>query len=316
LNSQSFTDYKIFTCNSNVGLAEEISGIMGKPLGKATVTKFSDGEISVNIWETVRGVDCYIIQSTCNPVNDNLMELLIMIDAMKRASAGRINAVIPYYGYARQDRKAKARDPITSKLVADLIVAAGADRVITMDLHANQIQGYFNIPVDHLLGMPILADYFKKKELPDMCVVSPDHGSVTRARSVAELLNCPIAIIDKRRPEPNKSEIMNIIGDIEDKNCIIIDDMIDTAGTICNAAKAIKDLGAKSVYAGATHAVLSGPAIERIENSVFEEMVLLNTIPLPDEKKLDNMTVLSVAPLFAEAMTRVHTNGSVSALFD
>ncbi|MBQ1715041.1 MAG: ribose-phosphate diphosphokinase [Firmicutes bacterium] len=316
MNSQSFTDYKIFTCNSNVGLAEEISGIMGKPLGKATVTKFSDGEISVNIWETVRGVDCYIIQSTCNPVNDNLMELLIMIDAMKRASAGRINAVIPYYGYARQDRKAKARDPITSKLVADLIVAAGADRVITMDLHANQIQGYFNIPVDHLLGMPILADYFKKKELPDMCVVSPDHGSVTRARSVAELLNCPIAIIDKRRPEPNTSEIMNIIGDIEGKNCIIIDDMIDTAGTICNAAKAIKDLGAKSVYAGATHAVLSGPAIERIENSVFEEMVLLNTIPLPDEKKLDNMTVLSVAPLFAEAMTRVHTNGSVSALFD
>ncbi|MBR2749330.1 MAG: ribose-phosphate diphosphokinase [Firmicutes bacterium] len=316
MNSQSFTDYKIFTCNSNVGLAEEISGIMGKPLGKATVTKFSDGEISVNIWVTVRGVDCYIIQSTCNPVNDNLMELLIMIDAMKRASAGRINAVIPYYGYARQDRKAKARDPITSKLVADLIVAAGADRVITMDLHANQIQGYFNIPVDHLLGMPILADYFKKKELPDMCVVSPDHGSVTRARSVAELLNCPIAIIDKRRPEPNKSEIMNIIGDIEGKNCIIIDDMIDTAGTICNAAKAIKDLGAKSVYAGATHAVLSGPAIERIENSVFEEMVLLNTIPLPDAKKLDNMTVLSVAPLFAEAMTRVHTNGSVSALFD
>ncbi|MBQ7703231.1 MAG: ribose-phosphate diphosphokinase [Firmicutes bacterium] len=316
MNSQSFTDYKIFTCNSNVGLAEAISGIMGKPLGKATVTKFSDGEISVNIWETVRGVDCYIIQSTCNPVNDNLMELLIMIDAMKRASAGRINAVIPYYGYARQDRKAKARDPITSKLVADLIVAAGADRVITMDLHANQIQGYFNIPVDHLLGMPILADYFKKKELPDMCVVSPDHGSVTRARSVAELLNCPIAIIDKRRPEPNKSEIMNIIGDIEGKNCIIIDDMIDTAGTICNAAKAIKDLGAKSVFAGATHAVLSGPAIERIENSVFEEMVLLNTIPLGEEKVLDNMTILSVAPLFAEAMTRVHNNGSVSALFD
>ncbi len=316
MNSQAFTDYKIFTCNSNVGLAEEISGIMGKPLGKATVTKFSDGEISVNIWETVRGVDCYIIQSTCNPVNDNLMELLIMIDAMKRASAGRINAVIPYYGYARQDRKAKARDPITSKLVADLIVAAGADRVITMDLHANQIQGYFNIPVDHLLGMPILADYFKQKALPDMCIVSPDHGSVTRARSVAELLNCPIAIIDKRRPEPNKSEIMNIIGDIEGKNCIIIDDMIDTAGTICNAAKAIKDLGARNVYAGATHAVLSGPAIERIENSVFEEMVLLNTIPLTEEKKLDNMTVLSVAPLFAEAMTRVHNNGSVSALFD
>ena len=252
-----YTDYKVFTCNSHPELAEEIAGIMGKPLGKATVSKFSDGEISVNIWETVRGVDCYIVQSTNDPVNDNLMELLIMIDAMKRASAGRINAVIPYYGYARQDRKAKARDPITSKLVANLIVAAGADRVITMDLHANQIQGYFDIPVDHLVGMPILADYFKQKNLPDLCVVSPDHGSVTRARSLAEVLNCPIAIIDKRRPEPNKSEIMNIIGDIEGKNCIIMDDMIDTAGTICNAAKAIKELGAKTVYAGATHAVLS-----------------------------------------------------------
>lgn len=197
---------------------------MGKPLGKATVTKFSDGEISVNIWESVRGIDVYIVQPTCNPVNDNLMELLIMIDAMKRASAGRINAVLPYYGYARQDRKAKARDPITAKLVADLIMAAGADRVVTMDLHANQIQGYFNIPVDHLVGMPILARYFKEKAMDDVVVVSPDHGSVTRARSMAEYLNCPIAIVDKRRPEPNKSEIMNIIGNIEGKNCIIIDD--------------------------------------------------------------------------------------------
>ena len=311
-----YTDYKVFTCNSHPELAEEIAGIMGKPLGKATVTKFSDGEISVNIWETVRGVDCYIVQSTNDPVNDNLMELLIMIDAMKRASAGRINAVIPYYGYARQDRKAKARDPITSKLVANLIVAAGADRVITMDLHANQIQGYFDIPVDHLVGMPILANYFKQKNLPDLCVVSPDHGSVTRARALAEVLNCPIAIIDKRRPEPNKSEIMNIIGDIEGKNCIIMDDMIDTAGTICNAAKAIKELGAKTVYAGATHAVLSGPAIDRIRDSIFEEMILLNTIYLPEEKRLPNMKVISVAPLFAEAMTRVHNNGSVSALFD
>ena len=311
-----YTDYKVFTCNSHPELAEDIASIMGKPLGKATVTKFSDGEISVNIWETVRGVDCYIVQSTQDPVNDHLMELLIMIDAMKRASAGRINAVIPYYGYARQDRKAKARDPITSKLVANLIMAAGADRVITMDLHANQIQGYFDIPVDHLIGMPILANYFKEKNLEDLCVVSPDHGSVVRARALAEVLNCPIAIIDKRRPEPNKSEIMNIIGDIEGKNCIIMDDMIDTAGTICNAAKAIKDLGAKTVYAGATHAVLSGPAVDRIANSVFEEMVLLNTIPLPEEKKLPIMTVLSVAPIFAEAMTRVHNNGSVSALFD
>ena len=311
-----YADYKIFNCNSNVALAEKVANIMGKPLGKATVTKFSDGEISVNIWETVRGIDCYIIQSTCDPVNDNLMELLIMIDAMKRASAGRINAVIPYYGYARQDRKAKARDPITSKLVANLIVAAGAERVITMDLHANQIQGYFDIPVDHLLGMPIIAEYFKEKNLEDLCIVSPDHGSVGRARSLAEVLNCPIAIIDKRRPEPNRSEIMNIIGNIDGKNCIIIDDMIDTAGTICNAAKAIIDLGAKSVYAAATHAVLSGPAVQRLDESVFSEVVLLDTIPVPDEKRLPLMTFLSVAPLFAEAMSRVFTNGSVSALFD
>ncbi len=251
MRSGVFADYKIFTGNSNPAFAEEIAGIMGKPLGKSTVTKFSDGEISVNIWETVRGLDVYIIQSTCSPVNDNLMELLIMIDAMKRASAGRINAIIPYYGYARQDRKAKARDPITAKLVADLIMAAGADRVLTMDLHANQIQGYFDIPVDHLLGMPILAKYFKERHMDDLVVVSPDHGSVTRARNLAQYLNCPIAIIDKRRPEPNKSEIMNIIGNIEDKNCIIIDDMIVTAGIICNPANAHKDLGARSGRAGA-----------------------------------------------------------------
>ena len=316
MRSGVFADYKIFACKSHMELANEISGILGKPLGKATVTKFSDGEISVNIWETVRGLDVYIIQSTCSPVNDNLMELLIMIDAMKRASAGRINAVIPYYGYARQDRKAKARDPITAKLVADLIMAAGADRVLTMDLHANQIQGYFNIPVDHLLGMPIIAKYLKEQNVEDLVVVSPDHGSVTRARNLAQYLNCPIAIIDKRRPEPNKSEIMNIIGNIEDKNCIIIDDMIDTAGTICNAANAIKDLGAKSVKAAATHPVLSGPAIQRLRDSAIEELVLLNTVPMPEEKKLDKMTFLSVAPLFAEAMTRVFTNGSISVLFD
>ncbi|MCI5689087.1 ribose-phosphate diphosphokinase [Anaerovoracaceae bacterium 42-11] len=311
-----FSDFKVFSGNSHTELAEEIASIMGKPLGKATVTKFSDGEISVNLWESVRGIDVYIVQSTCNPVNDNLMELLIMIDAMKRASAGRINAVIPYYGYARQDRKAKARDPITAKLVANLLVAAGADRVVSMDLHANQIQGYFDIPVDHLVGMPILARYFKDKALEDVCVVSPDHGSVTRARNMAQYLNCPIAIVDKRRPEPNKSEIMNIIGNIEGKNCIILDDMIDTAGTISNAANAIKELGAKAVYACATHPVLSGPAVERLEQSVIEELVLLNTIPMPEEKKLDKMTFLSVAPLFAEAMTRIFTNGSVSKLFD
>lgn len=244
------------------------------------------------------------------------MELLIMIDAMKRASAGRINAVIPYYGYARQDRKAKARDPITAKLVADLLVAAGADRVVTMDLHAAQIQGYFDIPVDHLVGMPILSKYFMAKGLEDVVIVSPDHGSVTRARNMAQPLNAPIAIVDKRRPEPNKSEIMNIIGDIEGKNCILVDDMIDTAGTITNAANALKEMGATSVRACATHGVLSGPAIERIENSAIEELVLLNTIPVPEEKRIEKMKILSVAPLFAEAMTRVFTNGSISKLFD
>lgn len=316
MNNGSFSEFKIFAGNSHPELANEIAQALNKPLGRSTVTKFSDGEISANIWETVRGRDIYIIQSTCNPVNDNLMELLIMIDAMKRASAGRINAVIPYYGYARQDRKAKARDPISSKLVANMIVAAGADRVLTMDLHAAQIQGYFDIPVDHLVGMPILAKYFKEKHLENPVVVSPDHGSVTRARNVAEYLNCPIAIVDKRRPEPNKSEIMNIIGDIKGKDCVMVDDMIDTAGTITNAANALKDLGANTVLAGATHAVLSGPAIQRLNDSAISELVLLNTIPIPEEKKIEKMTMLSVAPLFAEAITRVFTNGSVSVLFE
>ena len=311
MKNSVFSNYKVFTGNSHPELAEEIASIMGKPLGKATVNKFSDGEISVNLWETVRGTDCYIVQSTCDPVNDNLMELLIMIDAMKRASAGRINAVIPYYGYARQDRKAKARDPITAKLVADLLVAAGADRVVTMDLHAAQIQGYFDIPVDHMHPVQIFC-----KGTGRWVIVSPDHGSVTRARNMAQPLNAPIAIVDKRRPEPNKSEIMNIIGDIEGKNCILVDDMIDTAGTITNAANALKDLGAVSVRACATHAVLSGPAIERIENSAIEELVLLNTLPIPEEKRIEKMRIVSVAPLFAEAMTRIFTNGSISKLFD
>ena len=309
-------DIKIFTGNAYPKAAEDIAKNLGLPLGKCAVGHFADGEVSVSPEETVRGSDVFIVQSTCNPVNDNLMELIIMIDAFRRASAGRITAVIPYFGYARQDRKAKARDPITAKLVADLIMAAGADRVLTMDLHANQIQGYFDIPVDHLLGMPIIAKYFKEKQMEDLVVVSPDHGSVTRARNLAEFLNCPIAIIDKRRPEPNKSEIMNIIGNIDGKNCIIIDDMIDTAGTICNAANAIKDLGAKAVFAAATHPILSGPAVERLEASAIEELVLLNTVPLAEEKKLEKMTFLSVAPLFAEAMTRVFTNGSISVLFD
>ncbi|MBC6680726.1 ribose-phosphate diphosphokinase [Zhenpiania hominis] len=316
MKNGAFADYKVFAGNSHMELAEEIAAIVGKPLGKATVTKFSDGEISVNLWETVRGMDTYIVQSTCDPVNNNLMELLIMMDAMKRASAGRINAVIPYYGYARQDRKAKARDPITAKLVANLLMAAGADRVVTMDLHAAQIQGYFDIPVDHLVGLPILTKYFKEKDLDDIVVVSPDHGSVTRARSMAEPLNAPIAIVDKRRPEPNKSEIMNIIGDIEGKNCILVDDMIDTAGTITNAANALKDLGAKSVRACATHPILSGPAKQRLEDSAIEELVLLNTVPIPEERKISKMKMLSVAPIFAEAMTRIFTNDSISRLFD
>ena len=316
MKSGAFSGYKIFTGNANPELAEEISSLMGKPLGRATVTKFSDGEVSVNIGETVRGVDCYIVQSTCNPVNDNLMELLIMIDAMKRASAGRINAVIPYYGYARQDRKAKARDPITAKLVADLLMAAGADRVVSMDLHAAQIQGYFDIPVDHLYGISVLVKYFKEKAMENVVVVSPDHGSVVRARNMAQPLNAPIAIVDKRRPEPNKSEIMNIIGDIEGMNCILVDDMVDTAGTISNAANALKEMGAASVCACATHAVLSGPAIQRINESAISEMVLLNTQPIPPEKRSPKFKILSVAPLFAEAMTRIHTNDSVSRLFD
>lgn len=314
--SEAYSNVKVFTCNSHPALAQEIVDNLGLELGKSTVTKFSDGEISVSIWESVRGADVFVVQSTGDPVNDNLMELLIMVDALKRASAKSITAVMPYYGYARQDRKAKARDPITSKLVANLMVKAGVDRVITMDLHANQIQGYFDIPVDHMIGQPLLTNYFKDKNLEDMCIVSPDHGSVTRARNMAKPLNVPIAIVDKRRPEPNKCEIMNIIGDVKGKNCVIVDDMIDTAGTICNAAKALMDLGAKSVYAAATHAVLSGPAIERIRESDIVEMVLLNTLPLPEEKRLDKITTLSVGPIFAETIDRVSNNKSVSIMFE
>ena len=311
-----YSEFKVFAGNGNQPLAEEIAQCMGTTLGEAEVKKFSDGEVAVNIHESVRGKDCYIVQSTADPVNDNLMELLIMADAMRRASAGRINAVIPYYGYARQDRTAKARDPITARLVADLITTAGFDRVISMDLHANQIQGFFTIPVDHLQGSPILQKYFMDKNIEDIVVVSPDHGSVVRARNFAAPFGAPIAIIDKRRPRPNVSEIMNIIGEIEGKNCILIDDMVDTAGTICNAANALKERGAKSVRACATHAVLSGPAIERIRESAIEEMVFLNTIQIPKEKMLDKFTQLSVAPIFAEAMRRVYSNESLSSIFE
>lgn len=310
---------KIFTGNSHPQLAKEIGDILGVPVGNSKVSTFSDGEISVDINETVRGMDVFVIQSTNKPVNDNLMELLIMIDAFKRASAGRITAVLPYYGYARQDRKAKARDPITAKLVADILTAAGADRVLTMDLHAAQIQGYFNIPVDHLLGIPILSKYFIQKglsEREDVVVVSPDLGSVTRARKFADKIHAPIAIIDKRRPKPNVSEIMNIIGDIKDKTVILVDDMIDTAGTITNGANALVKMGAKEVYACCTHGVLSGPAIERIKNSAIKELIMLNTICLPEEKILDNFKILSVAPVFAEAIRRIYEDIAVSKLFE
>ncbi|MCR4942948.1 MAG: ribose-phosphate diphosphokinase [Clostridium sp.] len=310
---------KIFTGNSHPELAREIAEILGVPVGKSKVSTFSDGEISVDINETVRGADVFIVQSTCSPVNNNLMELLIMIDAFKRASAGRITAVIPYYGYARQDRKAKSRDPITAKLVADLLTAAGAHRVLTMDLHAAQIQGYFNIPVDHLLGSPILAKHFVDKGLADqddVVVVSPDLGSVTRARKFADRLHAPIAIIDKRRPKANVSEIMNIIGDVEGKRCILIDDMIDTAGTITNAANALKDLGATAVYACCTHGVLSGPAFERLNSSAIEELVMLNTITLPEDADTSKISSLSVAPIFAEAIQRIYDDEPISKLFE
>ena len=309
---------KVFSANANRPFAEGVCRKLWLPMGDCAVAKFADGEVSVSINESVRGSDVFIVQSTCDPVNNNLMELLIMIDAFKRASAGRITAVIPYYGYARQDRKAKARDPISAKLVADLITCAGADRVLTMDLHAAQIQGFFNIPLDHLLGVPRLYPYFKEKfkdNMDDVVVVSPDFGSVTRARNFARGLDAPIAIIDKRRPKPNVSEVMNIIGDIKDKRVIMVDDMIDTAGTITHGAQALMDRGAKEVYACCTHPVLSGPAIERIENSPIKELVVLDTIELSEEKKIDKIKVISVADLFAEAIKRIYADISVSPLF-
>lgn len=313
-------DIKIFCGNSNKEVAASIAEALGLPLGKSEVVRFSDGEISVSIMESVRGSDVFVVQSTSTPVNDNLMELLIMIDAFKRASAGRITAVIPYMGYARQDRKAKSRDPISAKLCADIITAAGADRVLTMDLHCPQIQGFFNIPVDHLLGVPILAPYFieKFKDIKDECmIVSPDLGSVTRARNFAQKFGAPFAIVDKRRQRANVCEVMNIIGDVRDKKVILVDDMIDTAGTLCNAAKAIIEIGgATEVYACATHGVLSGPAIERIQNSVIKELVILDTIALPEEKKIDKIKVLPVAPVFAQAINRIYADEPISPLFN
>ena len=308
--------FKVFSLNSNRSLAKEIADHIGTSLGKCTVTTFSDGEIQINIEESVRGCDVYVVQSTCSPVNQHIMELLIMIDALKRASARSINIVMPYYGYARQDRKARSREPITAKLVADILETAGAERVITLDLHAPQIQAFFDVPIDHLQGVPILSDYFKGKKLEDIIVVSPDHGGVTRARSMADRLKAPIGIIDKRRPKPNVAEVMNIIGDIKDKTAILIDDIIDTAGTITLAANALVENGAKEVYACCTHPVLSGPALERIDESAIKELVITNTIPLPEVKRIDKITELSVASLIGEAIIRVHELKSVSKLFD
>lgn len=312
-------DIKIFTGSSNKDVAQAIASCLRVPLGKSDCCTFSDGEISVSLHESVRGSECFIVQSTCDPVNNNLMELLIMIDAMRRASAARITAVMPYFGYARQDRKSKARDPISAKLVADLITTAGADRLLTMDLHAAQIQGFFNIPVDHLLGAPLLAKHLKEQigsKTDEYVVVSPDLGSVTRARNFAAKIGCPLAIVDKRRQKANVSEVMSIIGDVKDKKVILVDDMIDTAGTLCNAAAAIIERGgATSVRACATHAVLSGPAIDRIQKSVIKEVILLDTVPVPEEKMIGKFTILPVAPVFAEAIERIYADKPFSNIF-
>ena len=312
-------DMKVFSGNANVGLAKDICRLIGIQLGNTEIGHFADGEVFASIYESVRGSDVFLVQSTSRPVNDNLMELLIMIDAMKRASAGRVTAVIPYFGYARQDRKAKARDPISAKLVANMLTAAGADRVLTMDLHAAQIQGFFDIPVDNLYGNPVFVDYYAKKfgeKCEEMVVVSPDVGSVSRARAFAQKLHMNLAIVDKRRQKANQCEVMNVIGDVEGKDCILFDDMVDTAGSLCNAAKAIVEVGgARNVYACASHGVLSGPAIERINSSVIKEISFLDTIAAVDPSLSNKIKYLTVAPMFAEAIERIYQEISVSKLW-
>lgn len=313
-------EIKIFTGNANPKLAQDICDKLGVTMGNAEVKGFADGEVSVSFYETVRGADVFLIQPTCKPVNDSLMELLVMIDACKRGSAGRITAVIPYFGYARQDRKAKPRDPISAKLVANLITAAGADRVLTMDLHANQIQGFFDIPVDNLLGSPLFIEHFKKVisgREDEFIVVSPDVGSVARVRKFAMNLDLPMAIVDKRREKANVSEVMNIIGDVKGKRVILLDDMVDTAGSLCGAAKALVEIGgAIEVHACASHGVLSGPAIDRINDSYFDELLLIDTIPFPEGKQCDKIKYISSAGLFAEAISRVYDEVSISTLFN
>ena len=307
---------KIFTGNANPALAKEICDYLGLPLGEAFVGRFNNGEVQIMIDESVRGKDVFIIQPTSYPVNDNLMELMVMADALKRASARHITAVVPYYGYARQDRKTRGREPITAKLVANLMQTAGITRLVTIDLHAGQIQGFFDVPVDHLFGASILAKYINEKNMEDVIVVSPDLGGVTRARDLADRIGAPIAIIEKKRPEPGVAKVMNLIGDVAGKNCIIIDDIVDTAGSLVEGAKALEEFGAKSVTAAATHAVLTDPASERIANSNIKELIVTNTIPLPENCNLPNITQLSVAPLLGEAIMRIFHEVSVSNLFD
>jgi ribose-phosphate pyrophosphokinase len=306
---------RVFTGNANPPLAEEVCSYLETPLGKCHLTRFSDGESYCQILENVRGVDVFIIQPTCTPVNTNVMELLIMIDALKRASAGRITAVIPYYGYARQDRKDKPRVPITSKLVADLITQAGADRILTMDLHANQIVGFFQIPVDHLFAAPVILKYILEQKLEDITIVSPDAGGVERARAFAVRLNAQLAIVDKRRVAANVAEVMHIIGDVRGRTCIVVDDIIDTAGTLANTVKSLKDHGAARIMATCSHPVLSGPAIQRLQEAPIEEVVVTNTIPLAPEKRINKIVQLSVAELLARAITNIHKELSVSELF-
>ena len=307
---------KIFTGNANPELAKEICDYLGLPLGEAFVGRFNNGEVQIMIDESVRGKDVFIIQPTSYPVNDNLMELMVMADALKRASARHITAVVPYYGYARQDRKTRGREPITAKLVANLMQTSGITRLVTIDLHAGQIQGFFDVPVDHLYGASILAKYINEKDLEDVIVVSPDLGGVTRARDLADRIGAPIAIIEKKRPEPGVAKVMNLIGDVKGKNCIIVDDIVDTAGSLVEGAKALKEFGAKSVMAAVTHAVLTDPASERIANSNIKELIVTNTMPLPENCKFDNVTQLSVAPLLGEAIMRIFHEVSVSNLFD
>ena len=315
------SNIKVFYGNACEEFTKSLCMELGLPISRCTLKTFADGEVAVSIEETVRGCDVYLVASTCKPVNDRLMELLILIDACRRASAGRVTAVIPYFGYARQDRKAKSRDPISSKLIANMITAAGADRVLTMDLHAAQIQGFFDIPVDHLLGCPTFIQYWMNKfpedqyNHDDFVVVSPDVGSVSRARTFANKVHMGLAIVDKRRPKANVCEVMNVIGDVKGKTCILYDDMVDTAGSLCNAAQALVDNGAQAVYACATHGVLSGPALDRIEASPIHELVLLNTIPLEKNTPSNKIVQLNVAPIFARAIAHIHGGTSIADLF-